>query len=154
MPLSPVHSLKYMIIGPLDEPYLPHVPSPPAPIPRLGHRDIEDWTNASTHAPPYPITPEVHSASRSTEPRRSKRGEKQNHRKRSNSYRPPFFREASTGGTERALTRSPGHSRERQVSEDHSETTEEIERAERKVSFREPEVRNVWLPPFMDGRDD
>jgi hypothetical protein len=56
-------------------------------------------------------------------------------------YKPPYVREATDKGTERALMPSPKHSHERMFYPDtnDSEITEEIERVERHVTFRNPD---------------
>jgi hypothetical protein len=89
---------------------------------------------------PYPLIEDENVQSRRNERCTLARDQEVTTRGRSRTgYRPPYVREATDRGTERALMPSPRHSHEKLFYPDtnDSDITEEIERVERHVTFRD-----------------
>lgn len=119
--------------------YLSRAPSPPRPLHKGGasHFQIALRRQDALYPPseddsiqPHPMEEGISSGDQEG---------KAHHRGRT-AYRPPYVREATDRGTERAFVPSPKHSRDRLFHpEDISESTEELERVERHVTFQEPD---------------
>lgn len=127
--------------------YLSRAPTPPALIRRTAEKNVNRRTESDASTVPYPLDDEeAFRNTRSTERRRT----------RKTSYRPPYVREGTEGGTEQALIPSPGHSRERRITPEHmSDSLEENKwTEERRVQFQEPEIQDAWSAATAPSADD
>jgi hypothetical protein len=114
--------------------FLPRPASPPRALHSKGSAHSRIRVALHHQQAPYPLSEDESVPSRPGEGRVSARDDCRT------TYRPPYVREATDRGTERASMPSPKHSRDSSFyPEDISESTEEIERTERHVTFRDPE---------------